>query len=234
MWLKWLTLFNFVNAYVSLQQETLVHMNIFLIRHGQTHLNKSNTHQYPTTPLSDVGLIEARSLAQRLREAKVDLIYSSPFMRAKQTAEVIAEMSGKSITFLDELREIKRPSVIEGKSHEEMYVKEVNQKIHDNFSKKNWHHSDEENFWDVRYRVEKLMDTLQNEVSENVLVVSHGVVIKMFLSLCIFKEKLSPESFLAFYKNVYISNTGISHCSFSHKTGWKVVRVNDAAHLSEN
>ena len=207
-------------------------MNIFLIRHGQTLLNQSNTHQYSTTPLSDTGLMEARSLAQRLKEAEIDIIYSSPLLRAKQTAEAIAKSSGQTITFLDELREIKRPTIIEGKNHDDKIVKQIKQDIKNNYARKGWHHSDEENFWDVRHRVEALMSNLQGEITENVLLVSHGVVIKMFLSLCIFGDQLTANNFLAFYENVFISNTGISHCSFSPELGWKVVRVNDTTHLS--
>ncbi len=207
-------------------------MNIFLIRHGQTELNQSNTHQYSTTPLSEQGLTEARSIATRLKEAKIDKIYSSPLLRAKQTAELIAHSSGKEYILMDELREIKRPSEIEGKSHDNPIVMQIKKGIKDNYSDKEWHHSDEENFWDVKHRVEKLMSTLESEQCENVLLVSHGVVIKMFISLCLFKNKLTADEFLSIYENMNASNTGITHCHFSRDIGWKVVRVNDTNHLN--
>lgn len=220
-----------MKPYDTLHQVNTLSMNIFLIRHGQTLLNQSNTHQYSTTPLSDIGMTEANSIAQRLKEAEIDIIYSSPLLRAKQTAEAIAQSSNKTITFLDELREIKRPSVIEGKCHSDKIVKQIKQDIKNNYAHKDWHHSDEENFWDLRYRVEALRSKLQRETTDNILLVSHGVVIKMFLSLCIFDDRLTADTFLDFYENVFVSNTGISHCSFSSELGWKVVRVNDTTHL---
>lgn len=208
-------------------------MNIFLIRHGKTQLNQSNTHQYSSTPLSERGLREAKSIADRLKEAEIDIIYSSPLLRAKQTAEEIAGFSGKKITFLNELREIKRPTEIEGKHHDDSIVKQIENRIKDNYARKNWHYSDEENFWDIRSRVEHLMQKLQNEQARNILLISHAVVVKMFLSLCVFKDALTAEEFLSFYENVYISNTSITHCQFSKEKGWKVVRVNDTTHLNK-
>lgn len=209
-------------------------MNIFLIRHGQTLLNQSNTHQYSTTPLSEQGVLEAKSVARRLKEAKIDIIYSSPLLRAKQTADEIVKSLGKTIVFLDELREIKRPTTVEGKSHEDPIVKEINRWIKENYANKGWHHSNEENFWDVRLRVEQLMQRIQNGSADNVLFVSHGIIIKMFLCLCIFKKQLTTDEFLAFYDNVHISNTGVTHCQFLTQIGWKVVRVNDTTQLTGN
>ncbi len=208
-------------------------MNVFLIRHGQTQFNQNNIHQYSTTPLSEQGFQEATRLANRLKEAEVGAIYSSPLMRASQTAEAISTVLGKQIIFLDELREIKRPTEIEGKSHSDPIVLQIKEGIKNNYGNKNWHHSDEENFWDIRARVEKLMQKLQVESVTDILLVSHGVVIKMFLSLCIFRESLTADEFLSLYENLSISNTGITHCQFTQDKGWKVVRVNDTTHLNQ-
>lgn len=209
-------------------------MNVFLVRHGQTLLNQNNTHQYSSTPLSERGLHEAEHIAEYLRESKIDAIYSSPLARAKQTAEVISRVSGKKVIFLDELKEVKKPSAIEGKSHDDPAIQQIKQGIKNNFSCKNWHHSDEENFWDIQRRVSHLIKLVEGKREGNILFVSHGIVIKMFLSLCIFKEKLTAPEFLAFYEHIHISNTGVTHCRYSTKLGWKVMRVNDTAHLIDS
>ena len=42
--------------------------------------------------LSDLGLAQARQLAQRLRDCAIDHIFTSPFLRTVQTAAAIAEV----------------------------------------------------------------------------------------------------------------------------------------------
>lgn len=209
-------------------------MNVFLVRHGQTLLNHSNAHQYSITPLSEIGFHEAERIAEHLKETKIGVIYSSPLLRAKQTAEAISRVSKKKVVLLNELKEAKKPSVVEGKSHDDPAIQQIKQGIKDNFSCKNWHHSDEENFWDIQRRISRLMKLVEGKREDNILFVSHGIVIKMFLSLCIFKEKLTAPEFLAFYEHIHISNTGITHCRYSTKSGWKVMRVNDTTHLIDS
>lgn len=209
-------------------------MNIFLIRHGQTLLNQTNTHQYSSTPLSKIGLREARNFANHLKSAKIDKIYSSPLLRAKQTAGVISRIWEKEYTVLDGLREIKKPSEIEGKSHNDPIVQQIKHSIKDKFSNENWHHSDEENFLDIKKRVLNIRDFLEIKKENNFLLITHSVIIKMFISLCLFNERLTTKEFLLIYEKMYISNTGITHCCFSIDLGWKVMGVNNTTHLITN
>lgn len=207
-------------------------MNIFLIRHGQTIHNQSNTHQYSTTPLSDLGIQQTKNLAQRLQEAKIDQIYSSPLLRAKQTAEEVAALSGKNITFLDELREVKRPSVIEGKPHDDPIAVEIKKLIRENEAQPEWHHSDEENFWDVRQRVQTLMNRLEREKLDDIVLVTHGHVTRIFLGMALFGQDFGHAAFNRFTHHLSVSNTGISHCEYTSQGGWRVLRVNDTEHLN--
>ena len=63
---------------------------IYIVRHGQTEKNKANVLQ----GRSDVPLNEAgRQQAEEVREAGIsfDLVYTSPLIRAVQTAEITPE-----------------------------------------------------------------------------------------------------------------------------------------------
>jgi broad specificity phosphatase PhoE len=71
--------------------------NIYLARHGHRqdmadeHWHKTATR--PSDPgLSDLGLIQARQLAQRLRHCAITHVFASPFLRTVQTAAAIAEI----------------------------------------------------------------------------------------------------------------------------------------------
>ncbi len=66
-----------------------------LVRHGQTAWNK-DLHFRGTTdlPLSDLGLIQAQRVAEWLKDEPIRAIYSSPLLRAVQTAQPLADVMG--------------------------------------------------------------------------------------------------------------------------------------------
>jgi len=67
---------------------------IFLIRHGETLGNASRTVQLPDNPLSRRGLAQAERLAKRLEREGIAGIVSSDLVRAAQTAEHVARVTG--------------------------------------------------------------------------------------------------------------------------------------------
>jgi broad specificity phosphatase PhoE len=67
---------------------------IYLIRHGETEGNASRVVQFPDTPLSARGLLQAARLAERLAEARLAAILASDYARAAMTAARLAEGTG--------------------------------------------------------------------------------------------------------------------------------------------
>ena len=65
---------------------------IGFIRHGVTAWNKEGRAQGTTdVPLDDEGILMARkTVAKRLEKEHWDVIYTSPLIRAKHTAEIIS------------------------------------------------------------------------------------------------------------------------------------------------
>ncbi len=64
--------------------------SIWLVRHGQTELNKAQRYQGATdSPLTSFGLLQAEALARRLRRIPFKAAVVSPFLRSRATAEVI-------------------------------------------------------------------------------------------------------------------------------------------------
>ena len=63
---------------------------IYIIRHGQTELNNKQVLQGRSNyPLNEKGIAQARRAAERLRLVSFSHVYSSPLIRAVQTAEII-------------------------------------------------------------------------------------------------------------------------------------------------
>ena len=64
---------------------------LVLIRHGETAWNRTRTLQgQQDIPLNETGLAQAEAVALQLKDEKIDAIFTSDLMRARQTAEVIA------------------------------------------------------------------------------------------------------------------------------------------------
>jgi 2,3-bisphosphoglycerate-dependent phosphoglycerate mutase len=58
-----------------------------------------------TRPLTAKGMRDARALSETLAATSIDAAYSSPYIRARQTIEPIANARGLSIGTVDDLRE---------------------------------------------------------------------------------------------------------------------------------
>lgn len=207
-------------------------MDLYLIRHGKTIFNQEDRHQYSTTPLAEEGIVAAHKLATRLQDIHFDALYSSPMQRAMQTAEVLGQTWHQTVKIFEDLREQKHPTTLEGRNKQEPEVRQIRAQILEHKDEPAWHHSDEENYWDVRDRVLRLQkEFLQNHAADTILAVSHGVCIKMFVATIIFGESVTPDQFLRIYHHAITSNTGITHCSYNEEDGWQLVTLNDDAHL---
>ncbi|MDP2598747.1 MAG: class I tRNA ligase family protein [Candidatus Liptonbacteria bacterium] len=95
----------------------------FIIRHGETDWNKNKRFQGSTDiPLNETGIAQAKITAEALKAKKVNLVITSPLLRAKQTAEIIAKTCGAEIIVENDLRE-RNFGEWEGLGHEEIKSK---------------------------------------------------------------------------------------------------------------
>ncbi|MBQ9197764.1 MAG: histidine phosphatase family protein [Clostridia bacterium] len=64
---------------------------IYIIRHGKTAMNQANVLQGRSDcPLSEEGVRQAEEAAKRLRGIRFSYVFSSPLIRAVQTARIVA------------------------------------------------------------------------------------------------------------------------------------------------
>ena len=65
---------------------------VVLVRHGETDWNRDNRFQgHADIPLNDAGRAQARALGLELEGEAFRAVYSSPLLRAYETAEILAE-----------------------------------------------------------------------------------------------------------------------------------------------
>ncbi len=78
------------------------------VRHGQSTANANKTIAVDDTPLTDLGIEQAKITAMEIAKLNIKTIVCSPLRRARQTAETIATALGINqgeIKIIDELRE---------------------------------------------------------------------------------------------------------------------------------
>ena len=81
-------------------------MKLFLIRHAQSQNNALPTSQrVQDAPITELGIQQARQLGQWARHAGLDMIFTSPFLRALQTSQQIHETVAVEWTTWTQLHE---------------------------------------------------------------------------------------------------------------------------------
>ena len=84
-------------------------MRIYIVRHGETEANKQGYVQgWTDVPLNENGRILAELTGRGMKSIHFDHCFSSPLIRAKETAEILLRESGNniSISFDDRIKEM--------------------------------------------------------------------------------------------------------------------------------
>jgi len=155
---------------------------IYLVRHGQTAWNKEEIFRGRTdVPLNETGLREAQLAGEYFREMEIHAIYSSPLLRALETAQKIAEVQRLEVRSLQGIIDMCFGEW-EGQS-----LKDVQEKDGQRFQQwKNEPHLVKipggETLDEVRDRAMAVLDkTIQFHSGKTLLFVSHRVVNKVIL-----------------------------------------------------
>ncbi len=154
-------------------------MKLYFVRHGESVANI--LHEFSNTdlnhPLTEKGVEQAHALARSLSGLQVNQIYSSPVMRAVQTAQVLAESLQAPLEITEALREWS-VGIYEGTTDPHGW--ELHRQVTEDWifrQKLDSKIPGGENFLEIRERfcpfIEKL---LQNspDPDGNIILVSHG------------------------------------------------------------
>ncbi|GAB4455272.1 MAG: alpha-ribazole phosphatase [Anaerolineales bacterium] len=149
-----------------------------LVRHGQTDWNLEGRYQGQSdVPLNEKGRAQAKALAEQLKGQTFAAIFSSDLMRARDTAEVIANQLGLPVQIEPRLREINQGE------WEGVLAADIKARYAEIWSQRtmdpaNVRPPGGETVSEVAERVYAALDDIARRYPrENVLVVSHGLSI---------------------------------------------------------
>jgi broad specificity phosphatase PhoE len=198
---------------------------IVVVRHGQTIANKEGILQGQIdTQLDEVGLLQAKAVAQRLKNQHFDLVYSSDLSRTMVTAQEIVKFhQGLEVIPTPYLREW-HLGIFQGQKLADL--KSSNPDFLTALKKdgSNANIPEGENVEEFHKRIVTFLDDIANKhLGKRILLVSHGGSIGRML-IHVFGP-LSSTNTRPLCDNVSIS-------SFRYTPGhWQLVSWNDTAHL---
>ena len=192
-------------------------MKLYFVRHGESIDASNGLYQRDTSPLSEKGIEQTKSISEELTGLHIDEVLASPVQRAKETALIINEKLELPLKFLDDLIEEKRPSIICGVSKYDKKAKDIISLIENNYHNNLYRHSDEDTFTLLKSRVQNLKKTLESLDDKNYLIVGHGMVLKICTGLLVYGEKLNSYDFVNLSSLLALDNTGI--CTFTYFSG---------------
>lgn len=205
---------------------------IYFVRHGATGGNEKNEFQYGTIELSEMGLRQAQFVAERFKTIPVNVVIASDVTRAAQTADAIGKVLGKEVVHTSLFQEILRPSFVRGKSKDDPEVASIMEQVKANLDNENWHHSDEENFFDIKNRAVRALEYLKSREEENIVVVTHGNFLMVLIAVMGFGDTFTPKQYKKMQKFFVAKNTGITMID-EHKGEYFLLTWNDYAHLGD-
>jgi len=147
----------------------------FIMRHGESENNLKNlvssSYNNPDS-LTEKGRNQVKESANKLVNEKIDLIFSSPFLRTRETTEIVSSTIGidkDSIIIDDRLHEMSLP-MYEGRTWEEYHNDYPN-------TTENFYRILEgnESYNDVKKRTLNFLYEIENKYKgKNILIVTHG------------------------------------------------------------
>jgi probable phosphoglycerate mutase len=199
---------------------------LLLIRHAESMWNAEGRIQgWADPPLSETGLDQARKLAQRLVADghAIAAIYSSPLLRAWQTAEQLGQAVGLPVQTDDRLKEndVGQLTGLTGPEVEQRFPEWVTARR----ASLEWVPPPEGEVWDhfVSRAVAVMSDIVAKHSGQTVAVVSHGGTLGVYLAHLL--EMPLHRSLPFQFDNTSLSVVQVGE----HRI--RLLKLNDTAHL---
>ncbi len=212
---------------LRLRKNNLKRTCIIIVRHGECKGNREGLFRGRSDfPLNEVGLYQARELAREIKTMQPTRVFTSPLLRAMQTAKAIRQECNIEVEEREALNNIKL-GPWEGKSKD--YIA---QKYPEQWQV--WLNEPEkliipgmESLDAVQERAKRdLDDIIKHHWGETVIVVSHRAVLKPLIASCLGLSK-------PYFWRIHLDTASYSIIHYERKQGFILVQLNQNKHLTE-
>lgn len=209
---------------------------VYFVRHGESTANVGAYFENDDiAPLTKKGREQAQLIADRCVKLPVDAFLASPMPRARETAEYISKSIGKPFELSPELVERRIPSSLFSLKKDDPKARGLLEAWDKEFF------TDTETFRDIRDRAGRVLHLLAKHQAENILVVTHGFLLRTLFASVLFGDRMTPQNLHTFVQavpqtqhthiSVFRYHDGEAESLWRKGAGWRVWVWNDHAHL---
>ena len=160
-------------------------MKLYFVRHGESEANLQHVISNYASPfgLTELGRQQVHALAERLKELPITTMYSSPVLRAMDTADILYQALSLPYRVTEALREY-HCGVLEGQSDEESW--RLHRQYYEDWTLRHDYLSKPEggeSFEDIQKRFLPFIESLKRDEDEHILLVGHGGLLHLMLPL---------------------------------------------------
>lgn len=190
--------------------------HIYFVRHGQTEGNKMRIHQSADECLTSKGRLQAHHVAHVLETKNIEVLLSSPYRRARETAAIISSHIHVPFVVEESVIEIRRPDHLYGQTYYSWDTLIYFLKLFKDREHPRWDFAGAENMFALRNRIEDVKRKIAKMEEQHIVIVSHDVFMNLFLEQVCKQNKLTLKEFLQIIMKVKRTpNTGVIHISFN-------------------
>lgn len=202
-------------------------LRIYFVRHGETVWNTLKIFQgRSNSPLTDLGVEQAKKLSLYLKDIDFKKFYSSPQGRAIQTTEILLGERTHNINLIDEFQEINM-GFVEGIPRSDFELKYPNEYFSFWNDATNYNPTaySGESYQEILDRVKIGLDKLVSEnIDGNILVVSHGVTLKALFNV------INNKNIDEFSKQAVPENTSVTIVEYD-SNNFNLIKFSNTDHL---
>ena len=164
-------------------------MKIYLVRHGQTTGDVEDRYggDYDDH-LTDEGKSQSKVLAKKLKNKNIEIIFSSPRIRAEETAKIVADALKIPMQTVEDIRERNAYGILTGMIKSEAKIK-YPKEFEEAKSYKNTI-TDAEEYDHFKERILASFEEITSKDQKTIAIITHGGPIS-----CFFREVLKKEIF---------------------------------------
>lgn len=223
-------------------------MELVLVRHGESTGNLARERAEATgadvipveardadVALSALGVRQAEALGRRLggesATAPIDAVWTSPYARARQTAQVaLAAAQAALVPRVDERLRDKELGVLDTLTSRGVHARFPEEAVRRRWLGKFYYRAPGGESWaDVALRLRSVLgDVLRAPAPERVLVVAHDAPILLLRYIC---EDLLEEQVLELARRAPVGNAAVTRLRQGADGRWTAVEENDQHHL---
>jgi len=221
---------------IEMAKHSTVHKVVYFVRHGESEANVAPVFQSPESPLSERGRHQAQLIAERVSQLRFDALISSPFARARETAQVIAQATEADVEYSDLFVERLKPSSINGKPFTDPAASATWECWEESLFTPETRVEDGENFDDLVARVDRALSFLEGRPEHALLVVTHGYFLRTVIARMVMRDALTGSIHRAFQSSFVSQNTGVTVIRLESNAlepapRWRLFTFNDHSHL---